>query len=263
VPTVRPGQCRIEPLCAGAAGSFSGGRYGGLVCINHPHTIRKEFASEAQFAARRPFYATEARDVALRELAAGRPLNVLEIGCGWGDFAARIPSEVGAEVVAIDLSPRMVELARQRGVRAELADAQALPFSDRAFDCVVALWMLYHLPDIDRGLREVVRVLRPDGRLIAVIDGYDHLAELWDRVGPGGRVALPFSRENGTEILSHHFATVERHDVEAEVVFDDHATARRYIASTITRRALVKRLPEFSGPLRATCATSLFVATRS
>jgi SAM-dependent methyltransferase len=165
-------------------------------------------------------------------------------------------------VLAVDLSPRMVELARRRDVCAQVADAQELPFADGSFDCAVALWMLYHLPDIDLGLRELVRVLRPHGRLVAVTDGYDHLAELWDLVGFGGRVSLPFGRENGAEVLRRHFASVERHDVEADVVFEDHATARRYIASTMTRRRLADRLPPFTGPLRATCATSVFVATR-
>src|ERR1043166_6065639 len=113
----------------------------------------------------------------------------------------------------------MVELARGRGVRASVADAQALPFRDGTFDCVVALWMLYHLEDLDRGLREVVRVLRPGGRLVAVTDGVEHLAQLWDLIGPEGRVALPFSSENGAEVLQRHFTRVERRDVTAEVVF--------------------------------------------
>jgi SAM-dependent methyltransferase len=232
------------------------------VRIDDPDTIRSEFATEHEFAARRPFYAQEARDTALAAVAAGAPRDVLEIGCGLGDFAARIAQELRVDVTAVDLSLRMVELTRARGVRAELADAQALPFADGAFDCVVALWMLYHLSDLDLGLREVVRVLRPRGRLVAVTDGCDHLAELWDLVGPEGRVSLPFSRENGSDVLNRHFALVERQDVEAEVVFDDQATARRYVASTITRRQLAERLPVFTEPLRATCATSVFIATR-
>jgi SAM-dependent methyltransferase len=230
--------------------------------LDDPATVAAEFASEGEFAVRRRFYANEARDAALAAIKARAPQTVLEIGCGWGDFAARVVAETAAELTAVDLSPRMVELARGRGVRASVADAQALPFPDGAFDCVVALWMLYHVRDIDRGLREVVRVLAPGGHLVAVTDGFEHLAQLWDLVGLEGRVALPFSRENGAEILGRHFAKVERQDVAAEVVFDDHDTARRYVASTITRRGLAERVPNFEGRLVATCATSLFVATR-
>ena len=47
----------------------------------------------------------------------------------------------------------MVELARARGVDARVGDVQELPFADGAFDCVVAAWMLYHVPDLDRGAR--------------------------------------------------------------------------------------------------------------
>ena len=77
---------------------------------------------------------------------------MLEVGCGWGELAEWIARDTGAEVVAVDLSPRMVELARERGVDARVADVQQLPFADGEFDLVVAAWMLYHVPDLDRGL---------------------------------------------------------------------------------------------------------------
>ena len=61
----------------------------------------------------------------------------------------------------VDVSPRMVELARARGVDARVGDVQELPFDDGSFDCAVAAWMLFHVPDLDRGLAELARVLRP------------------------------------------------------------------------------------------------------
>src|SRR5262249_30384289 len=131
--------------------------YVSAVRLDDPETVGVEFASETEFAVRRRFYADEARDAALAAIKDCAPRTVLEIGCGWGDFAARVVTATDAGLTAIDLSPRMVELACGRGVRAMVADAQALPFPDGAFDCVAALWMLYHLEDIDRGLREIVR----------------------------------------------------------------------------------------------------------
>jgi len=105
-------------------------------------------------------------------------------------------------------------------------------------------------------------VLRPGGRLVAVTDGYDHLAELWDMVGQDGRVALSFSRESGEGLLRRHFKRVARRDITETMVFADHETARRYIASTITRRHLADRLPKFEGALAARCSTAVFAADK-
>src|SRR5207247_10358646 len=80
------------------------------------------------------------------------PRRVLEVGAGPGEFAERLGRDLGVEVIAADLSPRMVELARDRGVDARLGDVQELEFEDGSFDCAVAAWMLYHVPDLDRGL---------------------------------------------------------------------------------------------------------------
>ena len=60
-----------------------------------------------------------------------------------GELAERVARELGAEVVAIDISPRIVEIACGRGVDARMGDVQALPFADGEFDCVVANWVLY------------------------------------------------------------------------------------------------------------------------
>ena len=92
-------------------------------------------------------------------------------------------AELGCEVVAIDQSTRMVELARKRGVDARVGDVQELEFGDAAFDAVVAAWMLYHVPDLHLGLAECARVLRPGGALVAVTNAATDFAELWALVG--------------------------------------------------------------------------------
>jgi SAM-dependent methyltransferase len=231
--------------------------------LDDPDVVRREFESETLFAARRPFYSAQARDVALSAVGEVSHERVLEIGCGWGDFAERIERDLQAEVVAVDLSPRMVDLARSRGIDARVADAQALPFPAEHFDCAVALWVLFLLPNLERGLAEIARVLRRGGRLVAVTDGYDHFAELWDLVGEDGRAALSFSRENGEVQLHRHFTRVVRCDVAETIVFADHEAARRYVASTITRRHLAGRLPKFEGSLAARCSTAVFVADKA
>jgi SAM-dependent methyltransferase len=199
--------------------------------------------------------------VVLDAIAEVAPTRVLEVGCGLGELAARIASELGAQVVAVDLSPRMVELARGRGVDAQQGDVQRLPFVDGDFDCSTANWMLYHVPDLDRGLRELARTLRPHGRLVAAANGLRHLEELWSLVGRD-RAAEPFRfcAETGEDLLRRHFGRVERRDIESRVTFPDAAAVRGYVSSSVAHKHLAARVPELVGPLVATRYNSVFVA---
>jgi ubiquinone/menaquinone biosynthesis C-methylase UbiE len=104
-------------------------------------------------------------------------LSALEIGCGTGFFllnlmlAGVIDSAPGAGHVT-DLSPGMVEVARRNAVSlgfeidGRVADAERLPYPDATFDLVAGHAVLHHLPDVERALREVVRVLKPGGRFV-------------------------------------------------------------------------------------------------
>ena len=181
-------------------------------------------------------------------------------GCGWGEFAARIRDELTPNVVAVDISPRMVELARERGVEAELGDVCALPFEEHSFDCVVANWMLYHAPDIDRAISELARVVRPGGRLVAATNSTRHLEELWSLVGRDTS-AEPrhFFAEDGEERLLHHFPLVSRRDVVSPIEFDTEG-ARGYVGSSIAHKHLVDRVPELTEPLVAARRCAVFVA---
>ena len=99
--------------------------------------------------------------------------RVLDVGCGPGNLAAAAAGR-GASVVGADLSPVMVALAQSRHPNLEFhqADAERLPFSDDTFDAVLANLLIPHLPRPEVGLAELVRVLKPGGRLAA---------SMWDR----------------------------------------------------------------------------------
>ena len=198
------------------------------------------------------------QDVALSLLAAAAPARLLEVGCGTGALAARCAEELGCEVTALDASAEMVRATRARGVDAITGDVQQLPVPDGAFDCAVAAWMLYHVPDLDRGVAELARVVRPGGRLVAITNGRGSLAELYDLTG-GERRASTFSSENGAEVLGRHFAQVERHDVDVRAVFADRAAAAAYL-ETLERGDLAARLPADMGRLVARGAVTVFAA---
>lgn len=103
---------------------------------------------------------------ALLPLLAGR--QVLDAGCGTGRTSARLAA-AGADVVGFDVSPEMLSRARERVPAASfvLADlAEPLPFGDDSFDLVVASLVIHYLQDWVSPLREVRRVLRPDGAFV-------------------------------------------------------------------------------------------------
>ena len=167
-----------------------------------------------------------------------------------------------SDVIALDQSERMVELTRARGVDARVGDVQALPFADGEFDVAVANFMLYHVPDVQRALGELGRVLRPNGTLVAATNGVRQLAELWELVGRdlSDRSKL-FMRETGEEFLKRDFAHVRciPLDGTVELTADD---MRAYIASSVAHKSAVDAVPDFEGTRVVTTSSAVFVAIR-
>jgi SAM-dependent methyltransferase len=202
----------------------------------------------------------DADELTFELIAEAKPARMLEVGCGMGELSERIARDLGAAVTAVDFSPRMVELTRARGIDVTLADAQELPFENRSFEAAIANWVLYHLPDVDRGIAELARVLTPDGMAIAATVGKDNMRELWDMVGDSATVGLSFGPDNGAELLSRRFRNVERHEAIGTAVFPDAPAVRRFVAMTITRAHLADRVPDFEGEFRTRSAHVVFVA---
>jgi SAM-dependent methyltransferase len=233
--------------------------------LDDPALVAQEYADDTRLRRRAAAYtgagtAVDARVPLVAAVVEASPARVLEVGCGWGELAEWVARETGAEVVATDLSPRMVELARERGIDATVADVQLLPFDDGAFDVVVAAWMLYHVPDLDRGLGEIARVLRPGGKLVAATNSITHLLELRELVGSGPS-SITFSRESGQELLERHFVAVRREDIDGTLSFADRDEVEEYVRASISMSPFVDNLPAaVAAPFLARRANSIFVA---
>ena len=136
---------------------------------------------------------SQAIDPALDAVGARPGIALLDVCCGHGALTAAAVGR-GAEVTGLDFSAAMLEEARRRAPAARLleGDAQAMPFAAGSFDAVICTLGLPHLPDPQRGLAEMRRVLREGGRL-AVSD--------W--CGPhfnaAFRIALTAVRDQGDE----------------------------------------------------------------
>ena len=113
---------------------------------------------------------TAGLDGVWRRLAAScvvRPGDrVLDVCCGTGDLALAA-ERLGGEVTGVDFSREMVERARTKSSAVEwvCADAVSLPFGSAAFDVVTVGFGIRHFAELEEGLRELARVLRPGGRL--------------------------------------------------------------------------------------------------
>lgn len=108
--------------------------------------------------------------VALRKAVAPHPgERILDLAAGTGTSSAAL-AKGGAEVVACDLSEGMIEVGRQRHPEIEFVygNAMDLDFEDGTFDAVTISWGLRNIPDPALALREMMRVVRPRGRLVVL-----------------------------------------------------------------------------------------------
>ena len=98
-------------------------------------------------------------------LGAGPDCFAADLCCGTGDLAIAL-EERGARVVAADFSGEMLAVAARKGVRRLAgADCLRLPFRNESFDLVTVAFGARNLADLDAGLQEMLRVLKPGGRL--------------------------------------------------------------------------------------------------
>ncbi|MGH3252777.1 MAG: class I SAM-dependent methyltransferase, partial [Trebonia sp.] len=157
-----------------------------------------QYRTDSNLVARQSIYAYQHPRIDLParvlDLAAPAPdETVADVGCGNGAYLTELTRRgfVG-RVVGMDLSTGMLTAARDR-LRAEhgpgtvgaadrvallAADATGLPLPDGTADLTLAMHMLYHVADPSLALRELRRVTRPGGRVVIVLNGLDHLAEL-------------------------------------------------------------------------------------
>lgn len=95
--------------------------------------------------------------------------KVLDLWCNTG-YGTRILKSSGADVVGLDISPEAIAIARRKhgpaGIEFHCTDGSSLPFADQTFDLVTSFQVIEHLVDCGRFLTEIIRVIRPGGKVI-------------------------------------------------------------------------------------------------
>src|ERR1044072_8876456 len=97
--------------------------------------------------------------------------RVLDVGCGTGDLSLKLFEKTTAQVTGIDFCGPMLKLAKTKAPQLQFieGDALRLPFAEASFDGLTIGFALRNLADVDRGLRELLRVLKPDGH-VAILE---------------------------------------------------------------------------------------------
>jgi len=194
---------------------------------------------------------------ALTAIAEVRPTRILDAGCGTGDFAALLTAP---DVRCIDLSPAAVDAARAKGLRADVADIQNLPFPDGSFDVAVANWVLYHVHDRARAIAELARVLTPTGRFVGCYNARGHLQELWSRVAVAAS-ADDFSADNGPAALQRSFRQVQVREAHGQVLWETRERLQTYLDAYHQLYGSLTA-PAAPYPFRATRRNVVLVADR-
>ena len=148
-------------------------------------------------------------------------IKVLELGCGTGDMWKNRESLISlcSKLTLSDFSEGMVATTKSNigeydNVEYKVIDIQEIPYEDETFDVVIANMMLYHVPDIDKGLAEVRRVLKRGGHFYCATYGehgiIEYLSKILSAYGVEDNINKNFTLQNGYKILNKTFSRVEK-----------------------------------------------------
>ena len=160
--------------------------------------------------------------------------TVVDVGCGAGLLLAALNRQGAERAIGFDFSERALHLARHGLARAPVcvAEAEHVPFASTTFDCVVCLGSLEHFADPDAALREMARLVRPEGRLLIVVPNRYFILDVlnaWWR-GAGTSHGQPLER---FAALREWRALLEAHGFRIKAV-------RKYNAGSAFSRAVFR-----------------------
>jgi SAM-dependent methyltransferase len=171
-----------------------------------------------------------------------RGSSVLDVGCGTGSFLALLAqSRTSHLLVGVDISEAAVTNVASRGVAALRADVAALPFARDAFDFVFARHMLDHVADVPAAVDECRRVLKVQGRFVAVIN-HPYQAPVLGRLiteivtanGIHSQREPAVNSENLRGFMKDSFGNVWKKDVTGSLVFNDAGILIEYATALLS-----------------------------
>lgn len=175
--------------------------------------------------------------------------RILELGCGTGHFWIKNKNKINPNwsITLSDFSAGMLQSTKDRLSKLDnnfiykQFDAQDMPFEDESFDIVIAKHMLYFVPDIEKALGEIKRVLSKDGYFYATVNSCESMLELNALVEKfdakmdlhNNGFCHRFDLENGEGMLKKYFNQVKTEILEGKIIVDEAEPIVSYKASTI------------------------------
>lgn len=175
--------------------------------------------------------------------------KVLELGCGSGKFWCRNADSLRKDlnICVSDFSKSMLKIAKEnlKDIKHKFIfkeiNAENIPFNDDTFDVVFAQHMIYFVPDIDKALNEIKRVLRPGGIFYVTanskysMEELNKLVENFDSKSGlnSNGYSTRFELENGKEVLERYFKNIDINILNGKIIIDNPEPVVSYKASTI------------------------------
>ena len=244
--------------------------------VNHAESVELQYADDKNFTIRgllHAKYSTSKQDMyswLFDQYSFSEHYSILELGCGngaqWEKNIERLP--YGCSLSLTDISEGMIDIVTEKyaltntNVTCEKMDIQAIKFENESFDIVMANHMLYHVPDLEKALSEVCRVLKTGGVFYATTLGNNGMAlyihnalKIFDPETTAFLERYAFSLQNGRDILSHHFTNVKRIDFADSLAITSTQDLMNWIASTMFDAELstdtLKSLTDYFEAIRA------------
>jgi len=171
---------------------------------------------------------------------------VADVGCGNGfDLRQIVPQGRCRHAIGVDLSAGMLrsleDLRPSGSLSLVQGDAQHLPLPDGTVDVALAMHMLYHVPDIPAAIRELRRITKRDGTVLASTNSPAHLAEIDGLLTAAissqlsrpvsAMPALSFTTQTGAAMLGREFSSVTLHTLEMPLAIPSAQPVISYVAS--------------------------------
>jgi SAM-dependent methyltransferase len=171
---------------------------------------------------------------------------VADVGCGNGfDLRQIVPQGRCRHAIGLDLSAGMLhsleDLRQYGGLSLVQADVQRLPLPDESVDVAMAMHMLYHVPNVPAAIRELRRITKQGGTVLASTNSSVHLAEIHELLGAAVSSQLDrpvqtlpadsFTTQSGAAILSQEFSGVALRTLDVALSIPTAQPVVTYVAS--------------------------------